>query len=97
MLLTEYRRAGFARVAGTFKEMLRDRMEDRLPKIAAPVLVVRGERDPIVSQAWAKRVAALAPRGHLVVMPGAAHTINRYQADALARTVEPFLLGRQPS
>jgi 2-hydroxy-6-oxonona-2,4-dienedioate hydrolase len=96
-LLAEYRRAGFGRVAGTFREMLRDRMEDRLPKVAPPVLVVRGDRDPIVPQAWAERVAALAPHGRLVVVPGAAHTMNHYQAEALARVVEPFLLGGEPA
>lgn len=75
-LLAEYRRAGFARVAGTFRAMLRDRIEDRLPKVTAPVLVVRGERDPIAPEAWAARLAGLAPRGRLVTVPGAAHTMN---------------------
>jgi 2-hydroxy-6-oxonona-2,4-dienedioate hydrolase len=91
-LLSEYRRAGFGRVAGTYREMLRDRMEDRLPEVAAPVLVVRGDRDPIAPEAWAERVASLAPHGRLVVVPGAAHTMNHYQVEELARVVEPFLL-----
>lgn len=92
--LSEYRRAGFARALSTFRAMLRDRIEDRLPRVTAPVLVVRGERDPIAPQPWAERLAALAPRGRLAVVPGAAHTMNRYQPDELARVVEPFLLGR---
>jgi 2-hydroxy-6-oxonona-2,4-dienedioate hydrolase len=91
-LLAEYRKAGFGRVAGTFREMLRDRIEDRLPEVEAPVLIVRGERDPIVTQPWAERLAALAPSGRLVVVPGAAHTLNHYQAKELADVVEPFLM-----
>ena len=90
-LLSEYHKAGFLRVAGTYRAMLRDRIEDRLPKVGAPVLVVRGDRDPIVPEAWAKRVAALAPHGQLIVVPGAAHTMNHYQVEQLAQLVEPFL------
>lgn len=93
-LLAEYRRAGFGRVFGTFREMLRDRIEDRLPRVRAPVLVVRGERDPIAPEPWAERLAGLAPDGRLVTVPGAAHTLNHYQPDELARVVEAFVLGR---
>lgn len=95
-LLSEYRRAGFLRVAGTYREMLQDRLEDRLPKVTAPVLVVRGDRDPIVSEGWAERLARLAPQGCLVVVPGAAHTLNHYRAEQLASVVEPFLQMRAP-
>jgi 2-hydroxy-6-oxonona-2,4-dienedioate hydrolase len=44
--------------------------------VAVPVLVVRGSRDRIVSQAWAEAVTRLLPDARLVVIPGVAHVIN---------------------
>jgi len=76
--------------------MLRDRMENRLPKVIAPVLVVRGDRDPIVSESWAEQVARLAPQGRLIVVPGAAHTMNHYRVEQLAQLVEWFLGRKAP-
>ena len=36
----------------TFQYQLRDRIEDKAPRICAPVLVVRGSEDPICNQRW---------------------------------------------
>jgi pimeloyl-ACP methyl ester carboxylesterase len=41
--------------------LLEDHIEDRLPRVQAKTLVVRGNRDPIVPREWANRVAALIP------------------------------------
>jgi hypothetical protein len=43
----DYVKCGRLRVWGTFFHALHDHMEDRLAAIAQPVLVVRGEKDPI--------------------------------------------------
>ncbi len=93
--MADYALCGARRLAGTFRHMLADRVEDKLPRVAAPVLVVRGTRDRIVPQAWAERAARLLPRGRLAVVPGAAHAINfsyprEFKAAALA-----FLLGEE--
>jgi pimeloyl-ACP methyl ester carboxylesterase len=34
---------------------------------------MRGGRDRVVPAGWARRVATLAPDGHLAVLPGYAH------------------------
>lgn len=91
-VISEYRRAGLGRVARVFRDLLRDRLEDKLPQVRVPTLVVRGERDPIVPQDWAEEVARLLPEGRLVVAPGAAHTMNHYAAGQLARLITPFLM-----
>lgn len=90
--LAEYRRAGFRRVARTFRSMLRDPIEEKLPRVQAPTLVVRGSKDPIVPQKWAEHSTRLLPHGRLTVVPGAAHSIHRYQTAQLAKLVRPFLL-----
>jgi pimeloyl-ACP methyl ester carboxylesterase len=67
-----------------FAEMVRDRIETKLPRVESPTLVVRGERDPIVPRPWAAAVAAALPCGRLVEVAGAAHALNFAAPDALA-------------
>src|SRR5581483_9844159 len=92
----DYRAAGLARLLGTFQQALRDHIEDQLPRIQAPTLVVRGERDAIVPQAWAEAVVRRLPDAELAVVPRAAHTVNFNAPDELARIVLPFLRGDGP-
>ncbi len=93
--MADYALCGARRLAGTFRHMLADRVEDKLPRVAAPVLVVRGTRDRIVPQAWAERAARLLPRGRLAVVPGAAHAINfSYPREFKAATLA-FLLAEE--
>jgi pimeloyl-ACP methyl ester carboxylesterase len=77
---------------GGFVEMVRDRPEERLAAVAAPTLVVRGERDAIVSREWTRRVAAGVPDGRLVEVPTSAHAVNYAAPDALASLVREHLL-----
>jgi 2-hydroxy-6-oxonona-2,4-dienedioate hydrolase len=87
----DYRDAGVRRVLGTFREALRDRIELNLPRVGSPALVVRGARDPIVPWRWATEAAALLPRGRLIVVRGAAHTMNYTSPEALAHVTREFL------
>jgi 2-hydroxy-6-oxonona-2,4-dienedioate hydrolase len=91
----DYRDAGVRRVITTFRHALRDRIEDKLPRLDVEALVVRGARDPIVPQRWAEDAARLLPRGRLVVVPGSAHTMNFTSPDDLARVVRSFLEATQ--
>jgi pimeloyl-ACP methyl ester carboxylesterase len=85
--LLDYLQAGLGRAAQTFGYALQDRIEDKLPHVSQPTLVVRGERDPIVSQAWVEEVNRLLPESRLVVVPGAAHGVNYNSPEQLARIV----------
>lgn len=93
LMIQDYRDAGFQRAFDVFRHMLTDHIEEKLPRIQAPALVVRGSRDPIVPQRWAEEVASLLPHGRLVVIPGAAHTINYSAPLELSRVTLPFLSG----
>lgn len=57
----DYGEAGPRSVLAALGPMLGDRIEDKLASVACPALVVRGERDAIVSQRWADEVTALLP------------------------------------
>jgi pimeloyl-ACP methyl ester carboxylesterase len=91
IMLSDYARAGLKRVIQTIKMALDDRIEDKLPHISMPTLVIRGERDPIVPQRWAEEVGGLLPHGRLEVIPGAAHTLNYTEPAAFVAAMRPFL------
>jgi 2-hydroxy-6-oxonona-2,4-dienedioate hydrolase len=74
-----------------FRYMLDDRIENKLPHIPFPVLVVRGGRDTTVTPGWAEQATRLLPRGRLVVLQNAAHTLNYNSPRALVRVVRTFL------
>ncbi len=57
------------------RHALEDRIEERLPLLDLPALVLRGERDPFCPAAWGARAAALLPQGRLVTLPGA-HAVH---------------------
>jgi len=62
-----------------------------LVKLDAPVLVLAGELDPSPRPDKAAEVAALFPRGELVVQPGTAHFPWLDDPEFFARTVGEFL------
>jgi 2-hydroxy-6-oxonona-2,4-dienedioate hydrolase len=76
----------------TARSALRDRIEERLPLIEQPSLVLRGGRDPFVGAEWAERVATLLPRGRLVVIPGEPHAVHYTRPDLVADVVEGLIL-----
>lgn len=94
IMVRDYRRAGVRRAIHTFRHAMADRIEDKLPRVQALTLVVRGSRDPLVPQRWAEEATALLPKGRLAVIPGAAHTLNYSHPLELVRVVRPFLEGR---
>lgn len=91
IMLRDYARAGLKRVIQTVKMALNDRIEDKLPRISMPTLVIRGEHDPIVPQRWAEEVCRLLPHGQLVVISGAAHTLNYTEPAKFVSAMRPFL------
>lgn len=90
-LFKDYAAAGLRRALLTFRHLLHHRIEEKLPYVQAPTLVVRGTRDPLVTREWAHQVVQLLPRGRLIEIPGAAHTLNCFAPRRFARVLRPFL------
>jgi 2-hydroxy-6-oxonona-2,4-dienedioate hydrolase len=86
---------GARRAVTTFRHMLSDDVAAKLPQVQAPTLVVRGGRDTSVPQRWAEEAARLLPHARLVVIPGAAHTLNYNSPKKLLRVIVPFILGKE--
>jgi pimeloyl-ACP methyl ester carboxylesterase len=76
----------------TLRSALADRIEERLPRIAQPAVVVRGEHDELVGQSWAEQAAALLPQGRLVVVPGQPHAAHYTRPEFVAEIVRELLI-----
>ena len=89
---------GIAQGAGSLlaaaRSALADRIEDRLPSIWQPTVVVLGDRDGVVSRPWAEQVTALLPRGSLVVVPGEPHAVH-YTRPRLVEGIVAELLSEE--
>ena len=86
-VLRDYWRAGPVRILATLQDALRDRIEDKLPAVQVPVLIVNGARDPVSPPAWGERLARLVGGARYVVVPGAAHAVPFSHPQALAAEI----------
>jgi len=76
---------------GAARAVLADRIEERLPAIDQPTVVVHAERDGLVSREWAETVTALLPHGRLVVVPSEAHAIPFTHPHLVAEIVRELI------
>src|SRR5262249_8073196 len=61
-------------------------------KLQVPTLLVNGNHDLSTPLEWARQELKLAPRGKLVVVPGAGHSVqSRADSDVGRRAVAAFL------
>ena len=89
--LLDYLATGTRRGWCTLRYALENRIEEHLPRLRAPALVVRGSRDPICPQRWAEEMIQILPEGRLVVLPGAAHAANFGAPAKLVGEIREFL------
>ena len=87
IVLSDYATFGPLAVLRQARHALDDRIEERLPLLDVPAVIVRGAHDPLCPAGWAQEAAALLPQGRLVTIAGAAHAVHfshpREVADAL--------------
>jgi pimeloyl-ACP methyl ester carboxylesterase len=96
VIARDYAACGLPRVVQTARHALAHRIEDDLPAISRPVLVVRGGRDRLVPQRWAEEVTAALPDGRLAVLPRGGHALNYSAPGPLTAAIRPFLGGPPP-
>ncbi|MFL6656213.1 MAG: alpha/beta fold hydrolase [Sulfurifustis sp.] len=95
-LARDYARMG-KRLFTEFRFMRHDYIEDKLPDVRAPVMLVRGEKDTIVTQDWLMELARLARTDRIATIPDWGHAVNYSAPEELVATITPFLLeSRQP-
>ena len=90
IIARDVRDAGPRRVLRTLRLSVRHRMDRRLPLVAAPVLFLRGEHDPIAPTRWLAQAAGLTPSATASVVPGAAHNAITTAGTVVARQALAF-------
>ena len=82
-VLGDYLRCGPRWYLATLRPMLAYRTDLRLRQVSAPGLVIRGADDPVSRRGWGVRLAAAAPGGRLLELPGR-HLVHFSAATATA-------------
>jgi 2-hydroxy-6-oxonona-2,4-dienedioate hydrolase len=97
LVVRDYLRAGPVRLFKTLRYALQDHIEEKLPDIVVPTIIVCGERDPVVTVAWAADAARLVGRSSqgaagatLTVVPNAAHALPFDDPRTFARLIDTF-------
>ncbi|MEO7457817.1 MAG: alpha/beta hydrolase [Gemmatimonadaceae bacterium] len=93
----DYIRAGPLRLLRTLRYALADHIEEKLPDIVIPAVIVCGSRDPVVTVAWAAQAARIvgkmsqgAPGATLSVVPTAAHALPYDDPATFAGLIDAF-------
>jgi 2-hydroxy-6-oxonona-2,4-dienedioate hydrolase len=87
--------AGIPHTLGSWRHAIHDRLEDRLPNIHTPTLIIQGDNDPMASVEWAQRITQGLPRARLETIPGADHIMVYNDPERFAGVVLPFLRGKE--
>lgn len=93
IVVSDYFRAGMRWYLKTLPSMLEHRLEEVLPGITCPVVLVRGSRDPIVPTDWLARLAATGQDVTTGEIQGEPHVMMYRSPEPTAR----FCLGEIPS
>ena len=71
VVLTDYLfRCGIPYYLRQLPHLLGDAIEERLPRISADTLVIRGDGDRVSPEAWSRRVSELVPHGTFATVHG---------------------------
>jgi 2-hydroxy-6-oxonona-2,4-dienedioate hydrolase len=90
VMMKDYARMG-RRLVPEFRFMLHDPIEHKLPNLSAPVLLVRGEKDPVAPQRWTEEASRLLRDAPVAVIPGWGHAVNFSAPEELVAALQPFL------
>jgi 2-hydroxy-6-oxonona-2,4-dienedioate hydrolase len=95
-VLPDYVRCGPFRILKMLIEQREDRSEEVLHLLRQPVLLVRGERDAVVSAKRIEAIRRLLPHAETATIPGA-HGAHVTHAAAFSAVVTQFLAGPRTS
>lgn len=90
IVLRDYLAFGPRRLLVQARYALDDAIEERLPAVEVPALVLRGAHDPLCPAAWGQRAAALL-RTRLVTIAGAGHAVHYSHPRQVAAEVRRLL------
>lgn len=94
LVFTDYLRCGMRWYSAQLRHMLTYPIEDRARSLTRPLLVLRGQRDPIAGLAWCRRLRDAARDALLVEIPRGRHVVQERAPRAVAAAIEAFVASR---
>ena len=91
LVFADYVRTGPIWFATQLRAMLSYRIEERMPGLQMPVMVMRGERDTVSRTAWCRQLATLADDGEFVELSDLPHVAQRSSASAVSDAIAGFV------
>jgi pimeloyl-ACP methyl ester carboxylesterase len=85
--LRDYARTGPRWYLASLPPMLAYRTGTAVARLALPLLVLRGARDPIATRGWVEQLRRLARVARIVEVPGAAHVVMFTHPEEVAREI----------
>ncbi|MFS0893730.1 alpha/beta fold hydrolase [Microbacterium sp. 179-I 3D3 NHS] len=87
IVFTDYLRCGIRWYLRQVRRMVAYPTEKRMRSLGVPVLVVRGERDPIAGRDWCRRLRDAARVSRLVEVPRQHHVVQHSAPHAVADAI----------
>ena len=87
IVFTDYLRCGIPWYLTQLRHMLAYRLEERVPDLAVPLLLIRGGADPIAGLEWCRRLRRSAPAAELVLIPRHHHVAQHSSPKAVASAI----------
>lgn len=87
IVATDYVRCGVRWYLAQLRPMLTYPIEERAAQLTVPLLIIRGDRDPIASTRWCRALRDRAPDAALVHVPGHPHNAHWSAPRAVAAAI----------
>ncbi|UXM91430.1 alpha/beta fold hydrolase [Paenarthrobacter sp. JL.01a] len=91
IVFSDYLRCGPRWYFTELPVMMKYPTEERLSRIQAPVLVLRGSRDQVAGPEWSLRLSRAVAQGRLVEIPGVGHVAQHMRPKAVADAIRSFV------
>ncbi|HYG83416.1 MAG TPA: alpha/beta hydrolase [Verrucomicrobiae bacterium] len=91
ILIRSYLEMGPRRYWQTSRYMIADRIEKTLDNVAIPTLIIRGDKDTVVSKAWMQYLASRLKHAEIVEIPGAGHVVQFTKPKQILNLCQGFL------
>ncbi|ADV67520.1 alpha/beta fold hydrolase [Deinococcus maricopensis] len=86
-----YVRAGLRRIYALARDQKAHMTGPLIPRVQCPVLILKGERDPVIRPWTIETLCELLPHAHAHVIPGGSHAIMDSRADEVAALTVAFM------
>jgi 2-hydroxy-6-oxonona-2,4-dienedioate hydrolase len=91
LIIKDFMNCGPVRLWNTFNYMMQDKIEEKLPHINLPSLVISGTSDPVTPPYWASELAQLLPQGQLLIFKKLPHAAHYSDAAKLCAVIQQFI------